>query len=220
MKRWLSAIFITTYLATLTLGICSHTLKWGTNSHPVMYFVLWDMFCGWSAYEQRFHIIAEGESGAYYDVANAPWRRFTPFGDVARHHYDGFGHTFQRTVINTLKQTEHEPIHRVFVVEENWHKKYNLPDSLWRLRFDEPKEPHSYYWLRMTFNSDGEALYLAPDFITYVNGLTIADNPRLMADARRGRPFYAVSPGVRNLGGDGGDPTAWAGPNLSASLSP
>ena len=66
IKRWAVSLVIVGYLSSLGYGIVCHTLNFNTASHPAMYFVVWDMFCGWSAYANRVHIIGEGEDNKYY----------------------------------------------------------------------------------------------------------------------------------------------------------
>jgi hypothetical protein len=197
MRRWLVSGFIASYLGFLGYGIASHALGFQVFVHPVMYFAVWDMFCGWQAYETRIHVVAEGESGQLYQLSPPPWSDFAPFGDLSRAHYDAFGHSFRRIGMNTLENTEHEPIRRFFAVEECWQKKYNLPDEIWATRFDEPKDPYSYFWLRASFTPDGNAQYAATHFTQHAYGQMVSDNPRLLADSRRGRPFFSVNPNLR-----------------------
>ena len=73
IKRWAVSLVIVGYLGSLGYGIVCHTLNFNTTSHPGMYFVVWDMFCGWSAYANRLHIIGEGEDNKYYELAPGPW---------------------------------------------------------------------------------------------------------------------------------------------------
>jgi hypothetical protein len=221
MKTWLAKLTIGTYLTALTLGIVCHAMNFGTSAHPAMYYFVWDMFCGWSAHEVRYHLIAEGESGAYYRLSPAPWNTFAPYGDLERDQYDALGNTHHKIAMNTLRHTEHEPISRFFLVEETWPKKYNLPDHVWTERFDEVKDPHSYFWLKQTFSGEGVVLQSNPDFISYLTGLSITDNPRLKADSLRGKPFFAVDPAHRTAssglpGGvyTGGDAT-WSRPSAN-----
>lgn len=211
MRHWLSTGFIVVYLSALGWGIVSHALKFANFSHPVMYYLVWDMFCGWAAYESRNHLIAEGVSGEFYELSPAPWGTFAPFGDLPRTHYDAYGQTLRNISLRTLERTEHEPIRRILVVEEAWPKKYNLPDDLWAIRFGEPKDAFSYFWLRAAYTGDGDLLELNQDFVSHSTSATIVDNPRLREDAKRGRPFYAVSPYHRTNGGRLDDPSAWAG---------
>lgn len=216
MKRWLSGTFIAAYLTALAWGIVAHSMKFGVNSHPFMYYVVWDMFCGWSPYEIRFHVLGEGVSGKYYELGPGPWPHFSPFGDLPRHHYDAYGSTFRKMALNTLKHTEHEEMRRILVIEECWHKKYNLPQELWDLRFDEPRDPYSYFWLFSSYTENGETLAHHGDFLNHATSKSITDNPRLMSDARRGRPFFAFNPTLRDSAAPLQDPTTWAGPSLSA----
>ncbi len=216
MKRWLSGTFIAVYLSALVWGVGAHAMKFGVNSHPVMYYLVWDMFCGWSPYETRFHVMGEGVSGKYYELGPGPWPHFSPYGDLPRHQYDAYGSTFRKMAMNTLRHTEHEEMRRILVVQECWHKKYNLPDHLWAMRFEEPKDPYSYFWPFATYTGEGEMLTQNVDFLNNATAMSITDNPRLLSDARRGRPFFAINPTLREDAPMLQDPTAWAGPSLSA----
>ncbi len=110
MKRLIAVGTIFAYLGVLVAGLGSHALNYKTDAHPTMYFIVWDMFCGWSAYEDRTHIIGQGESGRYYDLAPAPWGDYRPFGDIERHHYDPFATHAGNLAMNTLRYSDHEPI--------------------------------------------------------------------------------------------------------------
>lgn len=197
MKRWLAKLTIGTYLTALALGIVSHAMNFGTGAHPVMYYLVWDMFCGWSAHELRYHIVGESESGQYYKLTPAPWSTFAPYGDLERAQYDALGNSYIKIAMNTLRHTEHEPISRIYVIEEAWPKKYNLPDNLWAAQFDEPKDAHSYFHLKSIYDGDGMALQILPDYITTLQRMAVTNNPRLRADSLRGRPFFAVEPTLR-----------------------
>jgi hypothetical protein len=192
-KRWLAGIGITTYLGTLLFGIVSHAANFQDGAHPSMYFIVWDMFCGWSAYETRTHIIGQGISGQYYELAPGPWSDYHPYGDISRQHYDSFNLHPQAIAINSLKHTDHELMTRLYVIEEAWAKKYNLPDSLWRQRYSEPKEPFSYFRVRTVMTPEGQPLRGATSWLSYQTDLTISDNPRLMAQSQRG-PMFMVRP--------------------------
>lgn len=199
MRRWLSGLFIFAYLSALSLGIASQTMKFGTGAHPAMYYFVWDMFCGWAAYEVRYHVIAEGESGTYYWLAPGPWGTFRPFGDLARNHYDFYGNGLLRMAECTLKNTDHEPIRRIISLEEAWAKKYNLPDHLWAYRMNEPKDAMSYFWLRNVYSPEGVPMYGQQDFLKQLYTDTIFSNPRLHADSTRGRPMFAINPYDRRM---------------------
>jgi len=194
MKRWLISAFICSYLSFLSFGIASHTLGVQNTSHPSMYFVVWDMFCSWSAYSSRTHIIGQGESGTYYELAPGPWGDFKPYGFLSRHHYDSYLNGLSGTAMNTLEQTDHEPITRILVVEENWSKRYNLNDRAWNLRFDgQPRDVQKYYHLRGVMDSDGEFLHLRANWLGLVHQQTMLANPRLQSERHLGKPFYTFN---------------------------
>lgn len=194
MKRWLVISTIGCYLSVLTFGVVSHALSYKKNVHPAMYFVVWDMFCGWSSYEDRTHIIGEGESGKYYQLSPGPWGEFKPYGDLGRQHYDPFSNHSMALAASTLKNTDHEPIERIYVVQEVWAKKFNLPDHLWAQRYPEPKEPHSYYHLRKVMDVDGRILRANATWFDYQTQICVSDNPRLFRDAYKGKPFFHLNP--------------------------
>ncbi len=200
MKRWLSKLTIVCYLSTLAFGIFSHTLSYKNVSHPFMYYIVWDMFCGWSAHDTRVHIISEGESGKYYELTPAPWGELTPYGSIGRRHYDmwaQFGYQFAH---NTLAHTRHEPMTRIFVIEESWAKKYNMPDWLWNQRYDEPKDPKMYYHVRQVMDANGSMLVNQPSWLAMQAHASISRNPRLQTDMQRNRPFYALDPRNNSYG--------------------
>jgi len=222
MRRWLAKLTIGVYLTALAAGIAGHAMNFGTSAHPAIYYFVWDMFCGWSAHEVRYHLIAEGESGAHYRLSPAPWSTFAPYGDLERDQYDAMGNAHAKIAMNTLRHTDHEPIVRILLIEEAWPKKYNLPDHLWAARFDEPKDPHSYFWHKMTMSADGAVLQSNRDFVSQLTAQTIYDNPRLKADTVRGKPFFAVNPAKRNavLAAEsddsyGGSESAWDRPSAN-----
>jgi len=193
MKRWLAHVTIVAYLCCLAYGVGTHALKTKAYASPAMYFIVWDMFCGWAGYSQRYHMIAEGESGQFYDVGSEPWGEFYPYGYLGRRHYDPTGNNVKRFAMNILKHTSHEPMKRVYIIEENWSKKYNIPDAYWAEKYEEPKEQHSYFYTRQILDGNGLLLNNFPNWASYQSSLIIMDNPRFLADAKRKRTFYAVN---------------------------
>jgi hypothetical protein len=192
MKKWLINSTIAVYLLALSWGILAHAVGYGTGAHPVMYFLVWDMFGGWASYESRIVIIGEGESGKYYELAPGPWGEFRPFGNIGRRNYDPLGGHAPKLALNAIRQTSHEPITRVIVVEACWAKKYNLPDNLWKLRYEEPKDRKTYYNVRHVFTPDGALVHTYPNWMTLQYSYAVGNNPRLQRDRRRGKPFFAL----------------------------
>jgi hypothetical protein len=189
MKRWLTHIWITTYLSALLLGFVVHAFDIHIGDHPVMYFLVWDMFCGWSAYEARTQVIGEGESGKFYELAPAPWGEFHPYGYIARQHYDPESRQGELFGRMALAHTRHEPMVRIFVVEEEYPKKFNLPDAQYEAYYGKPKDFHTYAHTRFVVTPSGEVLHSQPNWFLYQYQLGLRDNPRLMSDARRSQPF-------------------------------
>jgi hypothetical protein len=193
--RKISAAFIALYIGALGVGLGAHILNAGTVSHPIMYYLVWDMFCGWSAYDTRMHVIAEGESQNYYRLTPAPWGEFHPYGMIGREHYDTFNNFSAHIGLNVLKHTTHEPITRIFVVEECWAKKFNLPMAVWNSRYDEPKDKLCYYHVRSVTLPDHTVVEKNDAWIARQGARMFADNPRLQAEARTGSPVI-VTPGM------------------------
>lgn len=192
MKRWFSKLTIGVYLSALAIGIACHTLNFCAGAHPVMYYFVWDMFCGWSSHEIRYHVIGEGESGTCYELAPGPWTRFMPYGDLDRMHYDVLGNSHRKMALNALMRTDHEPMRRVVMLEEVWPKKYNLSDRIWAMRFDEPKEPMSYFWQTAEMTEDGRVISAVSNYLNYLHYKCVADNPRLVNDAHKGIEHYIL----------------------------
>ena len=193
IRRWLASLGITAYLTALLYGIVSHAASYNESAHPSMYFIVWDMFCGWSAYENRTHIIGQGVSGKYYELSPGPWSDYHPFGDISRQNYDSFNNHPDVIALNCLRHTQHEPMTRLYVIEENWAKKYNLPESVWQRMYNEPKEPYSYFRVRKVMNPNGAVVFNTGPWLSYQTNLTITDNPRLMAVARKSVPMLSVN---------------------------
>jgi hypothetical protein len=198
MARRFAAAFIVCYLAALAYGLTAHTVGYRTYSHVGMYFLVWDMYCGWSGWETRHHILAEGESGAIYDVGSPPWGEVRVYGGPDRRHYDIYGlHSF-RMADNVARHTEHEPFVRYMVVEEAWSKKYNLPDALWSQRFEEPKQPRSYCRIRSAYDTDGSCVASNGAWSNWLMAQALGDNPRLQKDLKVSTPFMTADHFVRS----------------------
>lgn len=212
MKRWLTHLVIFAYVGALSVGIVCHALDFGKSAHPGMYFVVWDMFSGWSSFSTRTHVVGEGEDGKYYELAPGPWGEFQPFSDVGRRHYDSLFKTSKRLAQNTLKHTQHPPMAYVYVVEECWSKKYNLPNGIWQRRYDGPKPGDAdipkYYHVKSVVTPQGETVANYPTWIAKQYALRVANNPRLYNESQRGREFLALDPRNRTKGRAGSEKSA------------
>lgn len=193
MKRWFTHGFIAAYVGILLLGVASHGTQFRSNSHPLMYYIVWDMFCGWSAWEQRMHVIGEGESGTYYELAPGPWGDYHPYGDLSRQEYDPYLCHVVRLGLNTLQHTEHEPIQRMYVVEEVWAKKFNLPPDMRRRLNPVPDERRTHFQLRYVCAGDGTVRTEHPSWFEKQTKIALMSNPRLQQKADSTQPFVLAS---------------------------
>lgn len=200
MKRWLSGLVIFSYITVLSYGVVCHSLSYRVAQHPMMYFIIWDMFCGWSAYADATKIVAQGESGTYYELSPPPWGEIVPYGSVGRHNYDNLKRHFPKLAENTLRHTQHEPIDRIFVIEEIWPKKFDLPEPVWNALYDSPKDAKHYYRLRAELNSDCEVVRGYSGWHDNQAWIAISDNPRLVNEARNGQSFFMVDQGRNTIG--------------------
>jgi len=189
LRRWGAGLLIGSYLLLLSWGIVGHALKIPSAGNTLGYFVVWDMFCGWQAFDNRTHFIAEDSAGNYYRVRE-PWGAFQPFGHVDRVNYDVSNNLAPRHIRNVLAHTDHPPIDRVYVVQEIWPKQFNVPDRLWSSYFHEPKDQQSYFNLRAICAADGTLIESNPDWYVAQGLKSIADNPRLRTQAQGASPFY------------------------------
>lgn len=191
MHRWWKNLIIVTYLGMLSYGLVVHALKIEKFGSIANYFLVWDMYCGWSSFETRGLLVAEGESGQLYNAA-PPWKELSPFGSAKRHDYDTYGIFSGQVAANTLKHTQHEPIVRIMLVEQLWSKKYNLPDHLWEQRFDTPRTPRNYYYIRTVFDSTGAPTTRHFDWESNLTYRTIVANPALRSTVARTRPYIVT----------------------------
>jgi hypothetical protein len=193
MKRYLACCFISCYLLTLSWGLVAHSFKMGALCHPLMYFIVWDMFCGWQAYDYNQYYIAEAIDGNYYQVDPAPWGSFKPYSDFNRNQYDYRCFFTAPMVKHVLEKTAHPPINRVLVIEEFWNKKYNIPDPIYRYAYGREKDQKKYFSLRATLDHEGNYLTRNLDFENSLAYQQFIENPRMKQLMHQGKPFYEVS---------------------------
>lgn len=189
MARRAAACFIVCYLGCLAYGLSAHTVGYKVYAHVGMYFLVWDMYCGWSGWETRTQMLAEGESGQFYDVGKQPWGEVCVYGGPDRRHYDTYGLHSYGVAANVARHTEHEPFVRYLIIEEAWSKKYNLPDALWSQRFEEPREPHIYRRIRTVYEGNGSCIAANAAWHSWLSTQALGDNPRLQNDLKLRTPF-------------------------------
>ncbi len=192
MRRWIVGTFIATYISALGLGLGCLAIRTGIHMHPAMYFVVWDMYCGWSAYNHRYRAIAEGVSGTYYDLNPAPWGTFRPYDRLDRMQYLLANAKQAAAAQLVAERTEHEPLARMFIIEESWAKQFDLPEYIWKAHNAIPRVPHTYTKLCVEMAGNGEILKMHTNWLDFQHHVMLSDNPRLQQDMRTTRPFWIV----------------------------
>lgn len=192
MRRWCVGIFITSYLTALTVGILSQTLRVGMAAHPVMYFIVWDMYCGWAAYNSKYRAVAEGVSGTCYDLEPPPWGTFKPYNTLDRFQYSTATGWMAKTAAHTVAHTQHEPIARIFVIEESWAKQFDLPEYVWKARYNIPKNKYTYSTIRVELDGTGQVVKAYNNWVDVQRQMMVGDNPRLQQIMRNTRSFWMV----------------------------
>ena len=202
MKRWLAHLGIGAYLLALATGFVTHAFDFGTDCHPIMYFLVWDMFCGWSGYEGRMQLIGEGESGKFYELAPGPWGEFHPYGFIDRHHYDPeprpMASCWPRTALSTPCTSRWCGSSSS---KRNTRRNSTSPTRSIEAYYGKPKEFHSYYHTRFIITPHGRVISQQPTWFTV--SVSPGDRRQPSADQRRvetGPSFRrARSPFARGL---------------------
>jgi hypothetical protein len=187
MKRLLHNAVISSYILAMVSGLLAISLHLAVPGQTFLYFVTFNMFCGWSCFEARVHLIGEGESGTFYEVGPGPWSEFHPYGVLARQHYSAHFEDEWPIVENTLRHTTHEPIARVILVEEEYPKRLNIPSPLYEAYYNKPKVFQRYFSTRFVYDSHGHVLSQQPEWLRLQDQVSIADNPRLLSEASQHR---------------------------------
>jgi hypothetical protein len=189
MKRWFVNAGLCGYLGALAFGflcVCCQVRFYV----PPLYFLTFDMYGGWAGYDCKMQVIGEGQSGRFYRLSPGPWGPFCPYSSrLSRQCYDQafeYGRLLARP---GLRHTQHEPIMRIFAIEQEYPKKFNLPDAQYEAYYGKPKPARIYSHTRMVLSPEGEILTESRPWLQCQDNISITDNPRLVADATRIRPF-------------------------------
>lgn len=192
MRRWIVCTFIVAYASVLSFGIACQTLRMGTTMHPAMYFIVWDMYCGWNAYNHKYRAVAEGVSGQFYDLNPAPWGAFRPFNTLDRLQSIGLSNNQARVTRLVANNTQHEPFTRMFVIEEAWAKQFDLPEYIWKASNAIQRSPYYYTKVVLEQSGDGEITMADGPWLDSQSQMMLADNPRIEQEIRASRPFWMV----------------------------
>jgi hypothetical protein len=192
MRRWIVGCFIASYLSALGFGLACQTVGLGTSRHPAMYFVVWDMYCAWAAYNHSYRAVAEGVSGTFYDLNPAPWGAFRPFNTLDRLQSIGAAGNQARFTRLVAANTKHEPLARMFVIEEAWAKQFDLPEYIWKAFNAIPRSPYRYTKVVLEQSGDGEITAAYSPWLDTQTQIMLADNPRIKQEIRSSVPFWQI----------------------------
>lgn len=192
MRRWFVGCFIAAYVSALGFGITCHAVRMGVFIHPAMYFIVWDMYCGWSAYNHRHRVVAEGVSGTYYDLNPAPWGSFRPYDRLDRLQYMLDLDKQAKVAVQVANHTRHEPFSRMFIIEESWAKQFDLPDYIWKAHNAIRRSPHTYTKIAVEMSGNGEIMNIFPNWLETQGRQMVTDNPRLQQEIRGSKSFWMV----------------------------
>ena len=190
--RLLTNLGIAAYLGALSLGIVVHALNLPGKVTLPGYFVVWDMFCAWTGYESRIHVIAEGESGTHYDLLAGQTGSPHLHGSLHRINYDYDGTCGPAVAKLAAACTSHEPLTQITIVEEVWSKQLNLSDAAYERYHGCPKQPRSYRSVRTVLRPDGSIAASQPPWFRLQQQAAVMANPVLAEQAVRGRDRYTV----------------------------
>ena len=193
-SRWAVNSLIAGYLGALAVGLALHA--WQLPGHNTLpgYFVVWDMFCNWTGYENRVRFIGEGESGRHYDLLAADIHSPRLHGSEHRAHYDYSGRHTPLVASRVAERSRHEPLTRIFVMEESWSKQFNLPPRLYEQTHGCRPDRVVHRHLRGILAPNGHVLQTQAGWFVCQQQEAMFANPTLRGDAYRGRSLYAGNP--------------------------
>ena len=150
VRRLAFPLVIAAYLGCIAFSFFRHVLG-DPGEHPIAYFWTWDMFAGHPAESSRRLVIAKTDDGRFVQFIPGSGQRFRwgRGGDATRIDLD-------RRTVHLRAAVEYElrcfrsiapdrPLERIYVVEQYWPARFNLPDGLYEATYREPN-PRRKYW--------------------------------------------------------------------------
>ncbi len=122
-----------------------------TYSSPIAAMMTWDMFPNYQTKSQRSFAVGKTRQGRHIDLLNELDQRFHWGQDqsLLRTDIDRSGallkSAVQRELARDRLQNADDPVEHVYLIEEYWPARFNLPDQLYRREYDGDK-PDRRYW--------------------------------------------------------------------------
>jgi hypothetical protein len=149
-RRVLVMGLITAYLGMGMLCLYSHLIG-DTGRFALGYFWTWDMFPNYPSFSARRLAVGQTKSGQYVNVfptANVRYRRGGQ-GDLTRFDLPRNDAALRNAVSDTLQANSPEdladPVTYVFLIENYWPVRFNLPEDLYQSVYHGPN-PHRQAW--------------------------------------------------------------------------
>lgn len=149
-RRLPAAIFMAVYLSLTGFYLVQHLLG-DSLGHWIGYFWTWDMFPNYPTVSVRRWAVGETASGRFVRLAPYSGHRFRwgVKGDVTRLDLDRRLPYFRLAALEGIRRHNAaipaDPIRHVYLAEQYWPEKYNLPDGLYR-DFYEDTATGQPYW--------------------------------------------------------------------------
>lgn len=149
-KRWISALFIASYLGT-TLWFLGLYAFGDTGGHPFSYFFVWDMFPSHSSWSFRRVAVGRTAAGKHLQVIPSGQQQFYEgvHSDRTRVDLERSGAFFRPVAERTLEIAApglvNDPIVELEYYELSWPAKFNYDSDLYE-RWAGSSKPDRRYW--------------------------------------------------------------------------
>ena len=160
-RRLLAVSAVIVYSA-VTFGFLALHAVGDQGWYPTAYFFTWDMFPIYYYEASRRIAVGRTRGGQYVRLHPGPFDRFRGgvHADLTKVDLDRSGRLFRRAVEHTLAMTSErqrlDPVTHVFLLEQYWPEKFNLPPDLYEAWAGAPR-PDRKYW-RVTGEFDVPSL--------------------------------------------------------------
>jgi hypothetical protein len=145
LRHFIAILFIGSYLLLTGFFLVRHALG-DSLAHPIGYFWTWDMFPNYPTESARRWAVGETAGGAYVQLLPNSAHRFRwgVHGDATRFDIDRRQLFFRQATLHAIKRhnatASDDPIRFVYLAEQYWPEKLNLPDELY----------HGFYYDEVT----------------------------------------------------------------------
>jgi hypothetical protein len=137
LRRFAAILFIVAYLLLTAIYLGRHAVG-DSLGHPFGYFWTWNMFPNYPTESVRRWAVGETAGGAYVKLLpnSAHQFRWGVHNDATRFDIDRRPSFFRRATLDAIERRNalvpDDPIRHVYLAEQYWPQKLNLPGALYR----------------------------------------------------------------------------------------